>query len=112
MGSINIKGDGIIIGNANVQNFNKNHSEVNEELLVLISKLANKKERETLEGDLLVVQSTNDGGAKKTAAASRIATFLKTVAGEAGKVLLKKMMESGFDWAEHIGTVANLMPQV
>lgn len=109
MSKYNIKGDGIIIGDNNVQVFRKTTSDVSKDLLILIAKLATSKNEETeLENDLKVVQDENQSAAKKTSAAGRIAKWLKIVGGEAGKILLQKMMESGLNWAQHIAATADL----
>lgn len=99
MSEHNIKGDGNIIGDNNFQVFHKTTSNLSQELVALISKLATSKDEEKeLENDLKIVQDENQSVAKKTSAAGRIAKWLKTVAGEAGKIMLQKMVESGIDW--------------
>jgi hypothetical protein len=109
--STKIKGDGNIVGNNNVQTFNKRTtSPVSRELIELITKFsASKEERDDLESALEIVQDKNQSAATKTVAASKIAKYLKTVAGEAGRVILGRMLDSGIDWEEHIATVAGML---
>ena len=110
MPKYNIKGDGIIIGDNNVQAIHKTTSDVNKDLVALVTKLAaNKEEEKELENDLIVVQDENQTLAKKTSSAGRIAKWLKTAAGEAGMVMLQRMMESGLDWAQRIAATAHLI---
>lgn len=113
MPKYSIKGDGIIIGNNNVQIFHKTTSDISKDLVALIAKLATSKEEVTeLESDIKVVQDENQTIVKKTSAAVRLAKWLKTVAGEAGNIMLQKMMESGLDWAQHIAVTADLIPRL
>lgn len=110
MTKYNIKGDGIIIGDNNVQVFRKTTSDISKELIHLIAKSATTKEEEKeLAYELKVVQDESQTIAKKTSAAGRIARWLKTGAGEAGKIMLQKMMESGLDWARHIVAAADII---
>jgi hypothetical protein len=72
---------------------------------------AGKKKKE-LENDLNVVKDKSQSAAKKTSSAGRIAKWLKTASGEAGKIMLQKMVESGIDWAKHVAAAADLISSV
>lgn len=102
MNKYKIKGDGNIVGNNNIQTINKTKTNVNKELVELIYKLANPDEQKSLIQDLDTLQDEKQEVNNKKSAGARIAKYLKTVAGEAGKVVLAQLMTSGYHWAEYI----------
>lgn len=107
-----INGNFNIVGDHNVQNVTITSSNISEEIVKLIEKLAVGKEKESLMADLSLVKEDTADPQEKITASGRLAKFLKTVGGAAGKVVLSELVKSGLKWAHLIPVLAESFPDV